>query len=57
MAKCCDPIHADQAAAELDGLPLVACLAGGLSYIKEVRDKCLAQGIAALAVAPAPGRG
>jgi len=58
MSSCdCDPITADAAEAELDGLPLVACLAGGLAYIKEVRDKCLAAGIPAKAVAPAPGRG
>jgi hypothetical protein len=41
----------------LDGLPLVACLAGSLAYIKEVRDKCLDAGIPAMAAAPAPGRG
>ena len=41
----------------LGGLPLVACLAGTLPYIKEVRDKCLAAGIPALAAAPAPSRG
>lgn len=59
MTKCasCDPISLEQAQAELDGLPLVACLSGSLSYIKEVRDKCLEAGIPAMAVAPAPGRG
>jgi hypothetical protein len=59
MSKCatCDPLSADQALAELDGLPVVSVLAGGLAYVKEVRDKCLAAGIPAMAVAPAPGRG
>ena len=47
----------DDALAELDGLPVVSCLAGALDYIKEVRDRCLAVGIPAMAVAPAPGRG
>jgi hypothetical protein len=37
--------------------PLVSCLAGSLDYIKEVRDKCLAAGIQAVAAAPHPGRG
>ncbi len=41
----------------LDDKPLVACLAGTLPYIKEVRDKCLAAGIPAIAAAPAPSRG
>jgi hypothetical protein len=35
----------------------VACLAGTLPYVKEVRDKCLDAGIPAVAAAPAPGRG
>ncbi|MBI5507484.1 MAG: hypothetical protein HY903_01905 [Deltaproteobacteria bacterium] len=40
----------------LDGCQVVPCLAGTLPYIKEVRDKCLAAGIPALAAAPAPSR-
>jgi hypothetical protein len=53
----CDPLTTDQAFAELDGIPLVAALSGALDYIKEVRDRCLAAGIPAMASAPAPGRG
>ncbi len=47
----------DEAAEQLDGLPLVACLDGALAYIKEVRDKCLAAGIPVLVAGPQPGRG
>jgi hypothetical protein len=36
---------------------MISVLAGSLAYIKEVRDKCTAQGIDAVAAAPAPGRG
>ena len=46
--------HAEEA---LAGRPLVTLLAGTLPYVKEVRDKCLAAGIPALATAPEPGRG
>ena len=46
-----------EAEAELDGLPLVACMAGSLAEIKRLRDQCLAAGIPAMAAAPAPGRG
>jgi hypothetical protein len=54
---CASCLTADEAELELDGIPLISCLAGSLDYIKEVRDKCLAEGIAAVASAPAPGRG
>jgi hypothetical protein len=37
--------------------PLVSALAGSLDYVKEVRDKCAAAGIRAVAAAPHPGRG
>jgi hypothetical protein len=57
MSCPCDPLSTEEALAELDGLPVVACLSGALAYIKEVRDKCLAEGIPAMATAPAPGRG
>jgi hypothetical protein len=46
-----------EAEEELDGLPLVPCMAGSLADIKRLRDRCLAAGIPALAAAPAPGRG
>ena len=36
---------------------VVSVLAGSLAYVKEVREKCLAQGIPATAAGPAPGRG
>jgi hypothetical protein len=52
-----DRINATQAEELLDGQNLVSCLAGTLPYVKEVRDKCLAAGIPAIAVAPAPSRG
>ena len=52
-----EPLTVSAAERELDGLPLVPCLAGSLAYIKEVRDKCLGAGIPAMAAAPAPGRG
>ena len=51
------PLTARDAQDALDGRPVVACLAGTLPYIKEVRDKCLAAGIPAVAAAPAPSRG
>jgi hypothetical protein len=51
------PLSVRDAQQALDGLPLIACLAGSLAYVKEVRDKCLAAGIPAMAAAPAPGRG
>jgi hypothetical protein len=59
MSRCssCDPMTVEDARVELDGLPLVAALAGSLDYVKEVRDRCLAAGVPAMAVAPAPGRG
>jgi len=38
-------------------MSVVSVLAGSLDYIKEVREKCLAEGIPAMAAAPAPGRG
>jgi hypothetical protein len=50
-------ITASQAEELLDGRAVVSCLAGTLPYIKEVRDKCLAAGIPAIAAAPAPSRG
>ncbi|MCB9560843.1 MAG: hypothetical protein H6708_10590 [Kofleriaceae bacterium] len=51
------PLGAREAQELLDGLPVVACLAGSMDYMKEVRDRCLAAGIPAMVVAPAPGRG
>jgi hypothetical protein len=36
---------------------VVSALSGSLDYVKEVRDKCAAAGIPAMAAAPAPGRG
>ncbi len=51
------PLTLRDAQEALDGLQLVACLAGSLPYIKEVRDKCLDAGIPAMVAAPAPGRG
>ena len=48
---------ADAAVTTLDGVPLVAALAGSLADIKKLRDQCLAEGIPAVAAAPAPGRG
>ena len=57
MSCRCNPLSTEEALAELDGLPVVSVLAGSLDYIKEVRDKCLAEGIPAMAAAPAPGRG
>jgi len=53
--SCC--LTADEAALELDGLPLISVLAGSLDYIKQVRDKCLDAGIPVLLAAPSPGRG
>jgi len=50
-------LTADDAVHALDGRPLVSCLSGALSYIKEVRDKCLAAGIPSIAAAPTPSRG
>jgi hypothetical protein len=47
----------DDAVRALDGRPLVSCLSGALSYIKEVRDRCLEAGIPSIAAAPAPSRG
>jgi hypothetical protein len=55
--SCACAITAEEAAVELDGLQLVSVLAGSLDYIKEVRDKCLAEGIPVLLAAPSPGRG
>ncbi len=55
--SCACAITAEDAALELDGIPLISVLAGSLDYIKEVRDKCLAEGIPVLLSAPAPGRG
>jgi hypothetical protein len=52
-----DRITALQAEELLDGRPVASCLSGTLPYIKEVRDKCLAAGIPAIAAAPAPSRG
>ena len=51
------PISAADAEEALRGRPLVSCLSGTLPYIKEVRDKCLAAEIPAIAAAPAPSRG
>jgi hypothetical protein len=51
------PLTVRAAQDALDGAELVSCLAGSLAYIKEVRDKCLAAGIPAVAAAPAPSRG
>ncbi len=50
-------ITVPQAEELLDGRTVVSCLSGTLPYIKEVRDKCLAAGIPALAAAPTPSRG
>jgi hypothetical protein len=50
-------LTADDAVRLLDGRSLVPCLSGALSYIKEVRDKCLAAGIPSIAAAPTPSRG
>jgi len=55
--SCACAISAEEAALELDGIPLISVLSGGLDYIKEVRDKCLAEGIPVLLAAPTPGRG
>jgi hypothetical protein len=51
------PLTAREAEEELDGLPLVPCMAGSLAEIKRLRDRCLDAGIPAMAAAPAPGRG
>ena len=48
---------ADDGEKALQGKTVVSCLAGTLPYVKEVRDKCLAAGIPAIAAAPAPSRG
>ena len=56
MSIAC-PLTIREAQNALDGKPLVSCLAGALTYIKEVRDKCLAVGIPAVAAAPAPSHG
>jgi hypothetical protein len=50
-------ITAREAEDALRSRALVACAAGTLPYVKEVRDKCLAAGIPAIAAAPAPSRG
>ncbi len=57
MSSCPCAITAEDAALELDGVPLVSVISGSLDYIKEVRDKCLAEGIPVLLAAPTPGRG
>ncbi len=56
MSCRCDPLSSEEACAELDGIPLVSCLAGALDSIKEVRDRCLAAGIPVLVGCP-PGAG
>jgi hypothetical protein len=50
------PITAEQAEAELDGLPLVPAMAGSIADMKALRDRCLASGIAVLVGCP-PGSG
>jgi len=50
-------LTADDAVHALEGRPLVSGVSGALSYIKEVRDKCLAAGIPSIAAAPTPSRG
>ena len=56
-----DPMDAeltiDSAEAALNGAATIPCMTGSLGYMKEVRDKCLRVGIAAVVAAPAPGRG
>jgi hypothetical protein len=49
VSCACDPPN--------DEPGLVSALSGSLDYVKEVRDKCLAAGIPAMAASPAPGRG
>ena len=51
------PLTIADAEEMLDGLPLVPVMAGSIADIKRLRDRCLAEGIAAIAAAPAPGRG
>jgi len=51
------PVAVNDALESLAALPLVSCLAGSLAYVKEVRDKCLAVGIPAMAAAPTASRG
>ena len=49
-------LTADQAAAELDGVPLVPAMAGSIADMKALRDRCLAAGIPVIVGCP-PGAG
>jgi hypothetical protein len=51
-----DPLSIADAEAFLDGLPLVAAMAGSIAEMKSLRDRCLAAGIPALVGCP-PGAG
>ncbi|MCX5742255.1 MAG: hypothetical protein NT062_07145 [Proteobacteria bacterium] len=46
----------DEAAAFLDGLPIVPAVSGSMPEMKSLRDRCLAAGIPALVGCP-PGAG
>jgi hypothetical protein len=51
-----EPLTIRDAEDMLDGLPLVAAMAGSIDEMKSLRDRCLATGIPALVGCP-PGAG